>query len=243
MEQYLSAYKINDFSSLGRVARMYSKKTQRIHHLLSDLQFRTFLLLEWEEKVINIIENYRLVDVELVIDGEILELYKKMKKINELNILTCSFMITVINDKGKQVNIALLVKHERNINRNLTSMRMQILDSYFRAKEIPFQVIKENQICKMSCNNILWIKEGEKINNEQKVFCDEDLIFFYEYLNGANLSLPISTILTEYERKTQICKGYGIILLRISVAQRLIIMDFKKSFNINKSFNSIFILN
>ena len=82
MKQILSQYKVTDFSSLGRVSRIYSKKTQRIHHLLSDLQFRTFLLLEWEKKVIDIIENYRLVDVESVINGEILELYKKIKKIN-----------------------------------------------------------------------------------------------------------------------------------------------------------------
>lgn len=243
MKQILSQYKVTDFSSLGRVSRIYSKKTQRIHHLLSDLQFGTFLLLEWEKKVIDIIENYRLVDVESVINGEILELYKKIKKINELNILTCSFMITVINDQGKQENIALFVKHERNINRNLTGMRMKILESYFQNKEIPFKLITENQICKTTCNNLLWIKEAEMINNEQKVFCDEDLMFFFEYLNRVNLSLSTSTILTEYERKAQIPKGYGIVLLRVLVAQRLIIMDLSKCFNRNKSFNSIFRLN
>lgn len=55
---------IQDFPSMGRATRIFGWKTQRIHHLFSDLQLRYFYLLEWEDSVIDIREHYPLLDLQ-----------------------------------------------------------------------------------------------------------------------------------------------------------------------------------
>lgn len=50
--------KIQDLNSSGRSHRVYSHKTQRIHHLASDLELSYFLILDWSTSVLDIRERF-----------------------------------------------------------------------------------------------------------------------------------------------------------------------------------------
>ncbi len=58
---------IRDVSSEGRSHRVFGHKSQRTHHLLSDLELSTFLLLEWHSTTIDIREQYPL-DLEQTLE-------------------------------------------------------------------------------------------------------------------------------------------------------------------------------
>ena len=45
--EYCPWLKIQDINSSGRSHRVYSHKTQRTHHLASDLELSFFLMLDW----------------------------------------------------------------------------------------------------------------------------------------------------------------------------------------------------
>ena len=51
---------IQDVPSSGREHRVFSRKTGRIHHLLSDHEWRLFLHLEWCDEVLDIREQFPL---------------------------------------------------------------------------------------------------------------------------------------------------------------------------------------
>ena len=51
---------IKDVSSQGLSSRIYSKNTGRQHHLLSNLETSLFLLLDWNDRVIDIREQFPL---------------------------------------------------------------------------------------------------------------------------------------------------------------------------------------
>ncbi|MDY4543766.1 MAG: hypothetical protein SPE00_00370 [Bacilli bacterium] len=81
------ALKVITFSSKGRATRIFSYKTNRIHHLQSDNQLNVFLLLEWNDNVINIEENVELNDLEENLDNiEELRLDKFTDKEIKMNI-------------------------------------------------------------------------------------------------------------------------------------------------------------
>ncbi len=67
-----SAYKpwimIHDFPSNGMVSRVYGNTTGRIHHLLSNMELSYFYLLDWSEKVLDIREQYPILEIETVIE-------------------------------------------------------------------------------------------------------------------------------------------------------------------------------
>ena len=48
-EKYQPWLRVQDVPSDGRSHRIFSHKTKRIHHLLSDLELATFLLFDWSE--------------------------------------------------------------------------------------------------------------------------------------------------------------------------------------------------
>jgi hypothetical protein len=58
--KYVPWLKITDVPSLGRSHRLFSPKTQRIHHLLSDGEWKTFLKKEADPNVLDILEGFPL---------------------------------------------------------------------------------------------------------------------------------------------------------------------------------------
>lgn len=51
---------VHNFSSIGRSHRVQGRVSQRLHHLFSDLELSTFLLLDWNQNVTDIREHYLL---------------------------------------------------------------------------------------------------------------------------------------------------------------------------------------
>ena len=55
---------VQNFSSIGRSHRVQGRVSKRLHHLFSDLELSTFLLLDWNQNVTDIREHYPL-DIQL----------------------------------------------------------------------------------------------------------------------------------------------------------------------------------
>lgn len=52
--EYKPWVQVQDFPSKGIVSRVKGRTTGRIHHLMSNLELRYFLLLDWSEKTMDI---------------------------------------------------------------------------------------------------------------------------------------------------------------------------------------------
>ena len=63
--KYIPWVKMQDFPSLGRTSRIKGIKSQRIHHLFSDNETRCFYIFDWSDKVVDIQEQYPLLDLEM----------------------------------------------------------------------------------------------------------------------------------------------------------------------------------
>jgi len=59
---------IQNFSSLGMVSRVSGATTGRIHHLMSNLELSLFYLLDWSDDVLDIREQYPLIDLAQAIE-------------------------------------------------------------------------------------------------------------------------------------------------------------------------------
>ncbi|ETJ25869.1 TnsA endonuclease, partial [human gut metagenome] len=55
---------VHDYASLGRATRVFSWKSNRIHHFFSDIQTKYFYLLEWQDTVLDIREHFPLIDID-----------------------------------------------------------------------------------------------------------------------------------------------------------------------------------
>ncbi|TCV72450.1 hypothetical protein EDE11_1532 [Methylomonas methanica] len=67
-KNYIPWLTVRDVSSEGRSHRIFGHKSQRTHHLLSDLELAVFFLLEWHQETTDIREQFplRLEDTQVL---------------------------------------------------------------------------------------------------------------------------------------------------------------------------------
>ena len=132
------ALKVTTFSSKGRATRIYSYKTNKIHHLQSDNQLRFFLILEWNNSVKYIEENVELKHLEATIDNlENLRLDKFTNKENQLYQLHTNFLISIVGSNGEE-QVAVSVKSLSELQRKTVIEKMEIERRYWKAKGVKF---------------------------------------------------------------------------------------------------------
>ncbi|MDU5107630.1 TnsA endonuclease N-terminal domain-containing protein [Clostridium sp.] len=187
MDDYKTAIKVNDFSSKGTATRMYSKKTGRIHHLLTVLEKNLFVLLDFDENIIGIKEHYELEDVRDVVDeADINWSYYKDYKIST------SFLIIMKDGRKK----AISCKNSSELYKRNVQLFLEIQRRYYANNGIDWCIITNKDLPKERLKNIKWLNIGESTN------CNKDIgVVLKNTLNNYNGTLKqyLNYIANNYE--------------------------------------------
>jgi len=145
---------IHDFPSHGTVARIKGWKTNRVHHFLSKYELQYFFLLEWADTVIDIREQYPLLDVsatlEIAESANIIHPYDK--KSGFPYVLTSDFFITTT-----QGFLARTIKMSKELENKRILEKLEIERRYWSNKGISWQLVTEKEINYEKAKNIEWI--------------------------------------------------------------------------------------
>ena len=157
--EYKSAIKVSDFSSKGTVSRIFSKKTGRIHHLLSVLETNVFTLLDFNKNVIDINEHYELYDVRELIDDLDIDFSSfKDKNKNDYKIST-TFLITLKNNE----KVAISCKNYSELYKNNVQLYLEIQRRYWKRKNIEWGIVTNKDINEIKLKNIKWLNLSKDI--------------------------------------------------------------------------------
>ncbi|CAM4135826.1 TnsA endonuclease N-terminal domain-containing protein [Psychrobacter arenosus] len=154
LSNYKPWIKISDISSSGRSHRVFGHKTRRTHHLMSDLELATFLILEWSPNVTDIREQFPL-QYEDTQDLATLIKVKHPSIRGELHIMTSDFY--VITSARSQNQFALQAKYSKDLNNPRVIEKLEIERRYWQSKDIPWQIVTEKDIPLEVQNNIKWL--------------------------------------------------------------------------------------
>ena len=157
---YLPWISVQDFSSRGMVSRVSSYKTRRVHHFLSRNELYYFYLLEWSEKVLDIREQFPLLNIELA-TGVARNAGIKYPRNNISGfpyILTCDFMITT--ESGFK---ARTIKCAAELQNNRTLEKLEIERRYWQKLGIDWRIVTENEIDIQKAKNIEWLYTAAKL--------------------------------------------------------------------------------
>jgi hypothetical protein len=142
---------VRDVASEGRSHRIFGHLTQRTHHLLSDIELATFLLLQWRPTTIDIREQFPL-DREMTL--EISEgLGIKHPNHHGVDQYMSSDFVVDAREKD-QPRFVLQVKTAEAFSDSRTAEKLEIERSYWRRKETSFFWITENQVPTIVFENI-----------------------------------------------------------------------------------------
>jgi len=156
-QSYKPWIRVQDFSSFGTVSRIYSPKTGRIHHLLSNNELYYFYLLEWSEKVIDIREQFPLSDVETAMNEAASAgiAYPTDRVSGFPYVMTCDFMLTT--EGGLK---ARTIKQVPELSNPRVIEKLEIERRYWDRKGVDWKLVTDRDVDITKARAIEWIRQG-----------------------------------------------------------------------------------
>ena len=143
--------------SLGKSPRIKGWKTERIHHLLSQLESNYFYVLEWMLSIVDIREQFPLpLEATLDIARRLSIKHPINPKTKEPEVITTDFLIDVRID-GNIILKARSTKYVIDLNNLRTIEKLEIERTYWKEQGVDWGIVTEEEIPKALAHNVEWI--------------------------------------------------------------------------------------
>lgn len=151
---YKPWFHVQDVPSDGRSHRIYSDKTQRVHHLLSDLELAVFLVLEWSPNITDIREQFPLNRQETqALAAECSLRHPSVRGVDQ--VMSSDFLIDAAYGPDRQ--FAIQVKPLDKLVMPETIEKLELERRYWQLKQIPWFIVTEKEIDLVIKQNIEWL--------------------------------------------------------------------------------------
>jgi len=219
-KEYKPWLTVRDVPSEGRSHRIFGHITHRTHHLLSDLELATFLLLQWRSLTIDIREQFPLEVSEtkrLSKDAGI----KHPEHGGVLQYMSSDFLINT-SDPNNRI-FAIQVKTSSALEEPRTIEKLEIERCYWLEKEIPWYLVTEKEIPVDVFRNIDWLYNLQV----QEFSLEEELRFlaFFSKQLEQNASLTIIDLCKQLDAAYQLELGESLYQIRALLARRYFHFD------------------
>lgn len=220
---------IQNVPSSGRVHRIKGWTTQRIHHLLSDLERDYFYLLDWSDNVIDIREQFPLEREKTLAIAE----SKKIKHPEDSEtktplVFTTDFFVTIRKNATIEY-LARTIKPSKLLNDPRIIDKFEIERQYWKDSKVDWGIITEKDLPKQVCQNIDWVHSSYEMSEENLKLPME----LNNYMKNSSVSILQTLKLFD---KDYLCEqGTGLTLLKHLIARKYVHIDLSEPFNLQDS--------
>ncbi|GEM_PF-193688 len=162
--------------SSGRRRTLRGVRTGRIHHLLSDLEYRTFLLLESHPGVADVREQYPLIDVRLVraiakhLGIRCPAFLGKKSRGRPPYVPTVDFLVT-LRDGQRERQLALSVKPAAQLARPRVAELQEIDRQYCHHHGVAWRVVTDRDLAAHGyrCQTLHWCRIDAVLDPSRRI--------------------------------------------------------------------------
>ncbi|MFS0820921.1 TnsA endonuclease N-terminal domain-containing protein [Bacillus sp. 1P02SD] len=228
---------IHDVPSKGMVTRSKGWKTERIHHVLSDLELHYFFTLEWSDSVIDIREQYPLLPIERTLEiAEFLGVkHPTDPKSNEFVVMTTDFFITVKTEKGIGYK-ARQIKPASNLKKR-EGEKFAIEQQFYKELGIDWGIVTDKDFSEIFIKNMDLIYNAKYLSysglNEKIVHRIAPTLF-----NEISTSKePLSMVALQCDEKFGFELGTCLFIVKYLIANKYWLADMEQEINPTKKVN------
>jgi hypothetical protein len=240
-ESYRPWLQVHDLASRGRSTRFYSKKENRVIHLFTDTQLFMALLYEWDERILSYKEQYPLLDTDSIIDQLDEPLLKRLKDRNTdvPHVMLTTFLVTALDDKGKEYQYARTLKDEAELNKKPTIERLEIQRRCWKSRNIDFGIITPNEIPVQRSKNIQWVLSS--LNVQDYGITEAEMGKYAEQLQQLLTSDQgaVGSVLSAFDTYNRVQVGTGLLIFRYLIANRHISIEMNSEINLQSTATEI----
>jgi hypothetical protein len=137
---------IQDVPSRGRSHRFPGRVTGRIHHLLSDLEFRTLLIYDWSRIVTDIREQFPLDRDDTRRIAEAMAVRHPADQRSGTELVMTTDLVIDIAQAGRSITVARAVKPSADLDERRTMEKFEIERRYWAEKGIDWGIVTEKEL-------------------------------------------------------------------------------------------------
>lgn len=227
---YTPWIQIQDFASKGVVSRVKGRKAGRVHHLMSKNELAYFYLLDWSDYVLDIREQYPLLDLDCAIDSAAQAgiKYPTDAASGYPYVLTCDFMITTA--KGLK---ARTIKLSSELSNSRTIEKLEIERRYWNEQGVDWKLVTESEISFQKAKNIEYLYAVYGLDDSYFASIPPAAIERLSCLYKET-ELPVSEISKAVEHEFHLCGGIGVMLFKYLAFNNIIAFDMDVQMNLNQ---------
>lgn len=230
-----------DVPSTGRRSRIAGWKTERLHHVLSDREADYLYILDWADDVIDIREQFPLIDLEVAqtIASDMNVRYPADNKSKFPYVLTTDFLIT-ININGQNKEIARTVKYANDLDKQRVIEKFEIERRYWTAKGVDWGIVTENEMPKNLVSNLRHYHSDYQLEPTAEI--ELSRMYWIADLLKAKLRSSKQSVLkvtNSLDTDMQIEIGTCLRVFRHLVARKEVALDLTQKVDLNKSAQSL----
>lgn len=231
-ENYKPWIKVHEFGSKGRVHRIFGWKTNRIHHLLSDMELYAFLNIQFNDNVLDIREQFPLLPLEntiLIADNYGIKHPSIKNKVGNEIVMTTDFVVTV--RVGNVIrDIVRTIKFEDDlVKRNIDKFRIE--KEFFKQKGITdWGIITENNINVKKARNLYYIYDSYFWDKQNHVSESDVNGITYDFLNIlVRKSFNVTDTIEKFSDYMDWDNCEGLAFLKYLITHKKVLVDLNKS--------------
>lgn len=219
---------VADLSSSGNSRRVFSPKTGREHHLLSNIEYDLFLLLEWSPEVVDIREQFpldRALTQELAALLEIRHPFYPGTHVP--TVMTVDFMVTRIRH-GRRTLEAVNAKPASQAQDLRALEKLEIQRGYFEGMQIPHHLVFDTLLPATKVRNIEWIRDSAPRTNEQERypgFLGELMARMADEFRAGLTDQPLDRYCVDFDARAGLEPGVALRVARMLMHARVLIAD------------------
>jgi len=219
-----SSYKpwltVRDVPSEGRSHRIFGHKSQRTHHLLSDLELAVFLLLEWHVDTLDIREQFplRLEDTKALADEAGID-HPSIQGV--LQIMSSDFLVNASD--SFRPKFVLQAKYAEALQNPRTIEKLELERRYWLQKDVRWMLVTEQDIPKVVFQNINWLYPAKRDELDNDTMHERVAIYAHHFQQA-----PEKTIIEVAKRLDaaySLPEGQSLLEIRQLLARRCFLFD------------------
>lgn len=224
---------VQDVSSLGRATRIPGNTTGRLHHLLSDLETDLFLLLDWDDSVLDIREQFPLRrDVTRILANEMAIPHPIDPQSRTDIVMTTDFLIDVRVGETLRT-VARSVKPSEMLANRRTLEKLELERRYWKRQDIEWHLVTEKDLPRRRVGNLQWLHKMRSLNDLEAPHpdywtdrCDQFLAAFARAQGGT-----LQDFIVHLKDKYEFSPAEPLTVLRHLVATKRLTMDLDRLFS------------
>lgn len=211
---------VRDVPSEGRSHRIFGHKSQRTHHLLSDLELAVFFVLEWHTDTVDIREQFPLRMEDTIALADDLQIQHPIHQ-GVLQIMSSDFLVNTRDPHRPK--FVLQAKFSDKLQDTRIIEKLELERRYWAQKSIPWMLVTERDIPKVIFQNISWLYPAQRDQLEEETMRERVSIYAYHFQQSPEKTLI--DISKRLDAAYALPEGQSLLEIRQLLAKRCFLFD------------------